>query len=442
MALRNWLCASCTNCAARFLTKVVCASCIVPGGCAQIPFCKLLRANALRKLLCASALCKCSVQVARASCSAQLALRKLRCASCGNALRVLCLHFQVAIFQPERRECAPRTTFALEGFDFPAGAAGAISAYIFQPELQEHAPRTAFVLTSCDCQAGAAAGQGGIKPATAGLRKQARKARDNFQRPFRKQQKRTISAKGSPRLERIRTAPQRERFDTHDLRRGFIRECHIRKKPRDFMFFTRAFFRPAAMRPREPSTPPTRNGRRSARAPTWRLAAQRQKAGPGRASQSKNSGEVGLSWRSRPRGGKPTSSEQGGSEGTLQGGTEQRPPPAAPTRLSRAADGWRRAECPEAHQAILGAPPPARFTSQNDQPLRARPAKLRVPRLLAAPRYRNGCAVHARRGPALVQARGRGGPTVRCAGTLPHGRPKHRAWRRTPGTHRLRNTGA
>ena len=29
----------------------------------------------------------------------------------------------------------------------------------------------------------------------------------------------------------------------------------------------------------------------------------------------------------------------------------------------------------------------------NDQPLRARPAKLRVPRLLAAPRYRNGCAV-------------------------------------------------
>ena len=41
----------------------------------------------------------------------------------------------------------------------------------------------------------------------------------------------------------------------------------------------------------------------------------------------------------------------------------------------------------------LGAPPPARFTSKNDQPLRARPAKLRVSRLLAAPHYRNGCAV-------------------------------------------------
>ena len=35
-----------------------------------------------------------------------------------------------------------------------------------------------------------------------------------------------------------------------------------------------------------------------------------------------------------------------------------------------------------------------------------------------------------------------GGPTARCAGTLPHGCPRHRARRRTPGTHRLRNTGA
>ena len=75
---------------------------------------------------------------------------------------------------------------------------------IFQPELQEHAPRTTFVLKSCDFQAGAAADQG---PATAGLRKQARKPRDNFQRPFREQE--------------YCTAPQRERFDTHNLRRGF-----------------------------------------------------------------------------------------------------------------------------------------------------------------------------------------------------------------------------
>ena len=79
---------------------------------------------------------------------------------------------------------------------------------IFQPELQEHAPRTTFVLKSCDFQAGAAADQGGIEPGTAGLRKQARAPRDNFQKPFREQEN--------------RTAPQRERFDTHDLCRGFI----------------------------------------------------------------------------------------------------------------------------------------------------------------------------------------------------------------------------
>ena len=78
---------------------------------------------------------------------------------------------------------------------------------IFQPELQEHAPRTTFVLKSCDFQAGAAADQGRIEPATAGLRKQARKPRDNFQRPFREQE--------------YCTAPRRERFDKHNLRRGF-----------------------------------------------------------------------------------------------------------------------------------------------------------------------------------------------------------------------------
>ena len=204
-----------SNCAARFLTKVVCASCIVPGCCAQVALCKLLhaaarkcsvqvalrkcseqvalrkssapvaprkrfahvlcaswsvlcascsvqalcacalckllcasalskllcasalrqllRASALRmcsvqvglcKLLCASALCNCSVQVALhkllcASDSAQVALRKC-CRSCGNVLRVLFLYLKVAIFQPELRGCAPRTTFVLKSCDFPA----------------------------------------------------------------------------------------------------------------------------------------------------------------------------------------------------------------------------------------------------------------------------------------------------------------------------------
>ena len=156
------------------------------------------------------------------SCSVQAlcacALCKLVCASC--SAQVL----------PELWECTSRTIFVLTSCDFPAGAAGVCSDVLrlylkvaifqpehaphttsvlkscdFQPELQEHAPRTTFVLKNCDFQAGAA--QGGIEPATAGLRKQARKPRDNFQRLFREQEK--------------CTAPQRERFDTHNLCRGF-----------------------------------------------------------------------------------------------------------------------------------------------------------------------------------------------------------------------------
>ena len=163
----------------------LCASCIVPGCCAQVALCKLLHASALCKLLCASALSKllcasalrqllrasalrmCSVQVGRCKllcasalckCSLQVALRKLLCASgsaqvalrkccrsCGNELRVLFLYLKVAIFQPELRECAPRTTFVLKSCDFPAGAASTLrilrlylKVAIFQPELQEH----------------------------------------------------------------------------------------------------------------------------------------------------------------------------------------------------------------------------------------------------------------------------------------------------------------
>ena len=107
---REWLCAACTepvgsarvcsahnvlctNCAARILTKVVCASCIVPGCCAQVALCKLLHASALRKLLHASALCKllCASALSKLLCASALrqlpracacALCKLVCASC------------------------------------------------------------------------------------------------------------------------------------------------------------------------------------------------------------------------------------------------------------------------------------------------------------------------------------------------------------------------
>ena len=238
VGLCKLLCASCSAQAlcACALCRLLCASALSKLLCASA-LRQLLRASALRmcsvqvglcKLLCASALCNCSVQFAErkllcASNCAQVALRKC-CRSCGNVLRVLLLYLKVAIFQPELREHAPNTMSVLKSCDFLTGAAGARSAYyvctlkvaIFQPGLQEHAPRTTFVLKSCDFQAGAAADQEGIEPATVGLRKQAREPRRNFQRPFREQQ--------------IRTAPQRERFDTHDPRRASRAACRNRKK--------------------------------------------------------------------------------------------------------------------------------------------------------------------------------------------------------------------
>ena len=51
---------------------------------------------------------------------------------------------------------------------------------------------------------------------------ESRRAQDTFaQRHSESASTRTISAKGSPSSRHIRTAPQRERFDTHNLRRGF-----------------------------------------------------------------------------------------------------------------------------------------------------------------------------------------------------------------------------
>ena len=73
------------------LTKMVCASCIVPGCCAQVALCKLLHASALCKLLCASCSAQvlCAIALCKllcASCSAQVTLRKLLCASAAGAV--------------------------------------------------------------------------------------------------------------------------------------------------------------------------------------------------------------------------------------------------------------------------------------------------------------------------------------------------------------------
>ena len=67
------------------------------------------------------------------------------------------MHFKLAGFQPELRECTSRTTFVLRSCEFPAGAAGVrfgscgsalrvlllySQASSFQPELREHSFRT------------------------------------------------------------------------------------------------------------------------------------------------------------------------------------------------------------------------------------------------------------------------------------------------------------
>ena len=264
------LCASCSAQAlcACALCKLVCASCSAPVApckrmCSvQAALRKCSEQVALRKcsapvapckrfahVLCASwsvqvALRKCFVQLLCASCSAQVALRKLLCASdsaqvalrkccrsCGNVLRVLFLYLKVAIFQPELRGCAPRTTFVLE--------------------LREHAPHTTSVLTSCDftsrsCRSTLRVlrlylkdaifkpelprtrGESSPRPRDCESRRAnhetTSKGRFASKKIARRHNEsastRTVSAEGSPRLRQIRTAPQRERFDVHDLRRG------------------------------------------------------------------------------------------------------------------------------------------------------------------------------------------------------------------------------
>ena len=86
------------------------------------------------------------------------------------------------------------------------------------------------VLKSCDFQAGAAADQGGIEPATAGLRKQARKPREtsskgrfasetNARRHSESASTRTISAEGRARTAEIVKSPQFLNLDHANLRR-------------------------------------------------------------------------------------------------------------------------------------------------------------------------------------------------------------------------------
>ena len=126
-----------------------------------------------------AALCKCSVEATCAGCSAYAL-----CASCSAQVLV------------ELSGSALHTSFLLEKFHYEAAAVELYAEYNVCAEKLRFLSRKA------------AADQAGIEPATVRLSEQPRKPRDNFQRPVRKQQ--------------IRTAPQRECFDTHDPSRGFI----------------------------------------------------------------------------------------------------------------------------------------------------------------------------------------------------------------------------
>ena len=117
-----------------------------------------------------------------------------------SSLRVLRLYLKVAIFQPELQEHAPRTTFVLKSFDFQAGAARTRGE-------SNPGPR--------DCESRRAHSETTSKSRFAS-KKIARRHSES-------DPTRTIPAEGSSGSRQIRTAPQRERFDTHDLRRGFAK---------------------------------------------------------------------------------------------------------------------------------------------------------------------------------------------------------------------------
>ena len=112
-----------------------------------------------------------------------------------SSLRVLRLYLKVAIFQ----EHAPRTTFVLK-------------SCIFKPEL----PRTRGESNPGprDCESRRAHHETTSKSRFAS-KKIARRHSESAST-------RTISAEGSSGSRQMRTAPQRERSDTHDPRRGFI----------------------------------------------------------------------------------------------------------------------------------------------------------------------------------------------------------------------------
>ena len=178
--------------------------------------------------------------------------------SCGSTLRILRLYLKVAIFQPELQEHAPLPRTRGESNPRPRdcesrranhettskgrfaskkiarrhsesastrtiSAEGSSGSRQMRTAPQRersdtHDPRRGFIGLKTNSHGAAARAL-----RRAGSPQRVRQGQDKFARRHSESAStRTISAEGSPRPRQMRTAPQRERFDTHDPRRGFI----------------------------------------------------------------------------------------------------------------------------------------------------------------------------------------------------------------------------
>ena len=168
----------------------------------------------------------------------------LKLATCQPELRALLFVLELGHFVPELRKRTARTTFALRSCELQpklwvcsSRATFVIHSYDFNPEL----PRTKQVEPETTRDRESRRANNETTPNTGLQAKRTEKSNGSAARALRRAgsphkvrreqdalarrhsesaSPRTISAEGSPSSRQIRPAPQRERFDTQDLRRG------------------------------------------------------------------------------------------------------------------------------------------------------------------------------------------------------------------------------
>ena len=125
------------------------------------------------------------------------------------------------VFPAELGGCSPRTTFVLKTCDFVPELARAKGESNPRPRDCE-SRRANHETTSKGRFASKKNARRRRALPHAQSPQRVHRAQDRFARDHSESSStRTISAEGSPRSRQMRTAPQRERFDTHDLCRGF-----------------------------------------------------------------------------------------------------------------------------------------------------------------------------------------------------------------------------